>query len=273
MWRRSDIEQLTGLSKRKIQELCHQNKATGGIAFWTPYESRPGYSQFDKNDLAVFYVVEKIHSSGFSLAETNKAFGLFVFGEESNSDLVKQKREELLDQIVELTRKVSNLDLMMKALADSKSQRLAVIFKVMTVHDFVEIVRTTSCRECHRQTKDIKADYEIDALLKEIIDSSLFLEIYKKTKIELEKFIANLNKFRNKSCLPNSEETMNYVDKTLFRFMGCSDETTLEVTRRLFCIQGIQISFEILGKKGFNEYLQQIIRALICFKSKKFKNL
>lgn len=72
MWRRSQVEQLTGLSRHMIQDLCNPNTAKDGLAFWTPAVSKPGYSQFDEGDLMMFYLVKQIYKAGFSITEVEQ---------------------------------------------------------------------------------------------------------------------------------------------------------------------------------------------------------
>lgn len=110
MWSRSEIETLIGLSKRKIQELCHQNKRTGGIAFWQPYESRPGYSNFDSTDLEIFYIVRRLYLAGFSLSEIPEAFEYLVLLDRSNKSLLISKEKELKTQLKEVSKKLENLE-------------------------------------------------------------------------------------------------------------------------------------------------------------------
>ena len=54
MWERSQVERLTGLSRHMIQDLCYHNTKGGGLGFWEPAVSKPGYSRFDEGDLLMF---------------------------------------------------------------------------------------------------------------------------------------------------------------------------------------------------------------------------
>lgn len=69
MWRRSEVEQLTGLRRHTIQDLCNQNTSRGGLGFWEPAVMKPGYSRFDEGDLLAFYLVRLLTKAGFTPAE------------------------------------------------------------------------------------------------------------------------------------------------------------------------------------------------------------
>lgn len=73
MWKRSEVEQLTGLSRHMIQDLCNQNTAGDGLAFWVPAVSKPGFARYDEGDLMAFYLVKQLSKAGFPLAEVEAA--------------------------------------------------------------------------------------------------------------------------------------------------------------------------------------------------------
>lgn len=69
MWKRSEVEQLTGLSRHTIQNLCNKNTSRDGLGFWEPAVIKPGYSRFDEGDLLAFYLVRQLTKVGFAPAE------------------------------------------------------------------------------------------------------------------------------------------------------------------------------------------------------------
>lgn len=73
MWERSHVERLTGLSRHMIQDLCYHNARGGGLGFWEPAVSKPGYSRFDEGDLLMFYLVGQLKHAGFTLKEVEAA--------------------------------------------------------------------------------------------------------------------------------------------------------------------------------------------------------
>lgn len=73
MWKRSQVEQLTGLTRHTIQDLCNPNTAGDGLGFWRPAVSKPGYSRFDEGDLLAFYLVRQLTKAGFTLREVEPA--------------------------------------------------------------------------------------------------------------------------------------------------------------------------------------------------------
>lgn len=73
LWMRSDVEKLTGLTKRSVQELCGRKRRSHDVGFWRPVESRPGYSRFDEADAVVLHLAGRLHAAGFTLAEMENA--------------------------------------------------------------------------------------------------------------------------------------------------------------------------------------------------------
>ncbi len=76
MWKRSEVERLTGLTRHMIQDLCNPNTSGDGLGFWVPAVAKPGYSRFDEGDLLAFYLVRQLMKAGFTLKEVEPA----VFG-------------------------------------------------------------------------------------------------------------------------------------------------------------------------------------------------
>lgn len=72
MWKRSEVEGLTGLERHVIQNLCNKNASRDAIGFWEPAVMKPGYSRFDEGDLLAFYLVRQITRSGFSPSEVGR---------------------------------------------------------------------------------------------------------------------------------------------------------------------------------------------------------
>ena len=95
MWLRSEVEQLTGVAKRKIQRLCDQNMNKDGLAFWKPAVSKPGYSEYDETDLLVFLLVGKFCAAGYTLREIKPAFADMACSSEGFARSLKGKRDHL----------------------------------------------------------------------------------------------------------------------------------------------------------------------------------
>lgn len=109
MWERSQVEQLTGLSRHMVQDLCYQNTKRGGLGFWEPAVSKPGYSRFDEGDLLMFYLVGQLKRAGFTLREVEDAvFDILEEDGELNETLrakaraLHARRAELDDQLAAL---------------------------------------------------------------------------------------------------------------------------------------------------------------------------
>ena len=102
MWKRSEVEGLTGLERHVIQNLCNKNASRDAIGFWEPAVMKPGYSRFDEGDLLAFYLVRQITRSGFSPSEVGRlVYELPGEGRALEEDL-QRKKEDLEDRRREL---------------------------------------------------------------------------------------------------------------------------------------------------------------------------
>ena len=94
MWKRSEVEQLTGLGRHTIQDLCNQNRSRDGLGFWEPAVMKPGYSRFDEGDLLAFYLVRQLIKVGFTPAEVGP---VVLSMAEKNDEFVSSLRKRAHD--------------------------------------------------------------------------------------------------------------------------------------------------------------------------------
>lgn len=66
-WTVSEVEQLTGLSRRDIQRCCYRGK--GGVGILEPQDSAWGRRTYSAHDLATLFVVRLEKQAGLSLPE------------------------------------------------------------------------------------------------------------------------------------------------------------------------------------------------------------
>lgn len=66
-WTVSEVERLTGLSRRDIQRCCYQGK--GGVGILEPQDSAWGRRSYSARDLAILFVVRLEKQAGLSLPE------------------------------------------------------------------------------------------------------------------------------------------------------------------------------------------------------------
>ncbi len=66
-WAVSEVERLTGLSRRDIQRCCYQGK--GGVGILEPQDSAWGRRTYSARDLAILFVVRLEKQAGLSLPE------------------------------------------------------------------------------------------------------------------------------------------------------------------------------------------------------------
>lgn len=130
MWKKSQVEELTGVSKRAIQQLCNHNAKTGGLGFWHPYDMGPGYAAYDEADMLAFLLVGRLHDAGFTLAEMHPAVKALVQdvddrgGEASYTELVQAKRQRLQRELAEIEGKLVLLQALDAGVEDDPCTRL-----------------------------------------------------------------------------------------------------------------------------------------------------
>lgn len=90
-WRISEVERLTGLSRRDIQRVCYQGE--GGIGLLSPKETKWGYRVYSAQDLKVLYAVSLLRERGKTLPQVEREF------ERVHSDV-----DAILDEQIDLLR-------------------------------------------------------------------------------------------------------------------------------------------------------------------------
>ena len=71
-WKISEVERLTGLSRRDIQRVCYQGE--GGIGLLSPKETKWGYRVYSAQDLKVLYAVSLLRERGKTLPQVKREF-------------------------------------------------------------------------------------------------------------------------------------------------------------------------------------------------------
>ena len=127
MWKRSEVESLTGLSRHAIQDLCNQNTARDGLGFWVPAVSKPGFSRFDEGDLLAFYLVKQLTKAGFTLAEVEPVVFGMLEDDASFEQALHGKEQRLVAQRVEVEAKLAALAQLEDAVPVSPEKRLYAI--------------------------------------------------------------------------------------------------------------------------------------------------
>lgn len=127
MWKRSEVEQLTGLTRHMIQDLCNQNVAGDGLGFWEPAVSKPGYSRFDEGDLLAFYLVRQLTKAGFTLKEIEPA--VFDLLEESDAfaQALRAKERRLRERRSKLDASLQVLSYLEDAATAAPGERLPTV--------------------------------------------------------------------------------------------------------------------------------------------------
>lgn len=130
MWKRSDVERLTGLTRHMIQDLCNPNTSRDGLGFWEPVISKPGYSRFDEGDLLAFYLVRQLMKAGFTLKEIESAVFDLMEDDDSFERALRRKAMVLHRRRAELDSKLSALEYLEMAASVSADERLYAVMEV-----------------------------------------------------------------------------------------------------------------------------------------------
>ena len=130
MWKRSDVERLTGLTRHMIQDLCNPNTSRDGLGFWEPAISKPGYSRFDEGDLLAFYLVRQLMKAGFTLKEIESAVFDLMEDDDSFERALRRKAMVLHRRRAELDSKLSALEYLEMAASASADGRLYAVMEV-----------------------------------------------------------------------------------------------------------------------------------------------
>lgn len=130
MWKRSDVERLTGLTRHMIQDLCNPNTSRDGLGFWEPAISKPGYSRFDEGDLLAFYLVRQLMKAGFTLKEIESAVFDLMEDDDSFERALRRKATVLHRRRAELDSKLSALEYLEVAATEATDDRLYAVMEV-----------------------------------------------------------------------------------------------------------------------------------------------
>lgn len=133
MWERSQVERLTGLSRHMIQDLCYHNTKGGGLGFWEPAVSKPGYSRFDEGDLLMFYLVGQLKRAGFTLREVEPTVFAILENDDSLVRTLQGKADELHARRAELADQLSALECLKDAVSSKPADRLYAVMEAVLV--------------------------------------------------------------------------------------------------------------------------------------------
>lgn len=140
MWERSQVEQLTGLSRHMIQDLCYQDTKRGGLGFWEPAVSKPGYSRFDEGDLLMFYLVGQLKRAGFTLREVEDVVFDILEEDGALDETLRAKARVLQTRRAELDDQLAALECLEDAAEVQPSERLYAVMETATLRNAVHAV-------------------------------------------------------------------------------------------------------------------------------------
>lgn len=147
MWERSQVEQLTGLSRHMVQDLCYQNTKRGGLGFWEPAVSKPGYSRFDEGDLLMFYLVGQLKRAGFTLREVEDAVFDILEEDGALDETLRAKARALHARRAELDDQLAALECLEDAVEVQPSERLCAVMETATLRNAMHAIEEAARAE------------------------------------------------------------------------------------------------------------------------------
>lgn len=131
-WRISEVERLTGLSRRDIQRCCYEGK--GGVGILSPKGSSWGRRLYDRHDVATLFVVACYRRRGLTLPQVKEVFDRHP-GETGLHELLDEECERSRDQLADCLSQLVSARAFSASLEDDRDSLLAGLFrKVATVH-------------------------------------------------------------------------------------------------------------------------------------------
>lgn len=127
MWKRSEVEQLTGLSRHTIQDLCNKNTSRDGLGFWEPAVIKPGYSRFDEGDLLAFYLVRQLTKAGFRPAEVEPLVLAMTEKSDEFASALRTRGRALVARRDEIDARLAALERLEDAAESAPEERLYAV--------------------------------------------------------------------------------------------------------------------------------------------------
>lgn len=144
MWKRSEVEKLTGLTRHMIQDLCNPNTSRDGLGFWKPAVSKPGYSRFDEGDLLAFYLVRQLMKAGFTLREVGPVVYDMLEDGAAFETRIAEKATELRAHRAQCDAKLSTLRMLENTLPCAPVNRLFAVMDTALVQSMERSVTDAS---------------------------------------------------------------------------------------------------------------------------------
>ncbi|MDM8300213.1 hypothetical protein [Collinsella tanakaei] len=127
-----------------IQDLCYHNTKSGGLGFWEPAVSKPGYSRFDEGDLYMFYLVGQLKRAGFTLAEVESSVSDILEDGDALEQTVRAKARMLHDRRAEYDGKLAALECLADAVAAQPTERLFAVMEAALVRSVERAIETAA---------------------------------------------------------------------------------------------------------------------------------
>ncbi len=154
-WTVSEVEHLTGLSRRDIQRCCYQGK--GGVGILEPQDSSWGRRSYSVTDIATLYVVQLEKQSGLSLPEIGQKFQRNKDrGEFDVTAALKAHKARMEEQLERLSGHVLTAIALLESCENNDSESLGELFE----HELAAQIEDIAFAHRHielskRQTNDL----------------------------------------------------------------------------------------------------------------------
>lgn len=125
-WRISQVETLTGLSRRDIQRSCDSNKENGGVGILQVDGSSWGRRTYTQRDLAALFMVAQYKRRGLTLPQAKEEFDRHG-GEDGLPDMLNEELERLDDELANVTERYAKALALSAALRDDADELLGTL--------------------------------------------------------------------------------------------------------------------------------------------------
>lgn len=260
MWKRSEVERLTGLERHVIQNLCNKNTSRDGLGFWEPAVMKPGYSRFDRNDLLAFYLVRQLTKIGFAPAEMRLIVASMLGEGGAFGDRLRGRAGELEAQRARIDEQIDALGRMGEVAAYAPQERLRETMRVEVVASAERSLGAASRRRrfALEQIEDARAALRLiaDELVEGVWEPGSG-----RRPSEVEKCVALL---MGGHVEPTSEEAQHALRDSLAREGGADGAGVLLVgaLSEFLSEPGNGVPVELAWGKGSFIYLGQVASTL-----------
>lgn len=225
MWLRSQVERLTGLSESMIQSLCYQNTKHGGLGFWEPAVSKPGYSRFDEGDLLMFYLVGQLKRAGFTLKEVEATVYDLLEEDGALDETLRAKARMLHAHRAKLDDQLAVLERFEEAAEEEPGDRFYAVMEMGLKQSAVQALEAAAPNETGRADEAERVRSGFERFIRELLAE---LKGDKSGEIQKETGLSEggrcVGRLIASGASPSGEEARTLIHRFALQIAGSDDE-------------------------------------------------